>query len=151
MTDKELKRLGRAELLEMLLAQVKENENLKTRLDEMQAQLDSRQIMMNEASSIAEAALQLNGVFQAAERAAAQYLENIRRLSSEEETTFQHIETEARKKAEVIRAEADAYSRQVHSQVDQYQRQVEKKAQDLLREQDRQHSPLHSYGENQKT
>lgn len=84
MTDKELKRLSRAELLEMLLAQVEENEKLKMRLKEMQTQLDSRQIMIDKAGSIAEAAMQLNGVFQAAENAAAQYLENIQRLSSTE-------------------------------------------------------------------
>ena len=34
--------------------------------------------------SIEEAALQLNGVFQAAEEAAAQYLENVRRLAEEQ-------------------------------------------------------------------
>jgi len=79
MTDKELKRLSRANLLEMLLAQVEENKKLKARLEEMQAQLDDRRIKLDEAGSIAEAALQLNGVFQAAEAAAAQYLENIRR------------------------------------------------------------------------
>lgn len=86
MTDKELKRLNRAELLDMLLAQVKENEELKTRLAEMKEQLDDKKIMIDEAGSIAEAALRLNGVFQAAEAAAAQYLENIRRLSGEEKT-----------------------------------------------------------------
>lgn len=89
MTDKELKRLRRTELLEMLLAQVKENEKLKMSLKEMQAQLDSRQIMINRAGSIAEAALQLNGVFQAAEAAAAQYLENVQRLCGEEDTPSQ--------------------------------------------------------------
>lgn len=83
MTDKELKRLSRAELLEMLLAQMKENEKLKVSLNEMQMQLDSRQIMINRAGSIAEAALQLNGVFQAAEAAAEQYLENVQRFGSE--------------------------------------------------------------------
>ena len=61
--------------------QVDENKKLKMQLNEMQAQLDNRQILMNEAGSIAEAALQLNGVFEAAQNAAAQYLENIRRLS----------------------------------------------------------------------
>lgn len=150
MMDKELKRLSRAELLEMLLAQVEENKKLKSCLDEMQAQLDNRQIMLNEAGSIAEAALRLNGVFQSAETAAAQYLENIRRLSGEEEVVCQRIEEEARKKADVIYAEADAYSRQIHSQADQYQRQVEKKVQALLREQDDLRSLLRSYGEEQK-
>lgn len=83
MTDRELKRLSRTELLEMLLEQVEENERLKMRLDEMQAQLDNKQIMMDKAGSIAEAALQLNGVFEAAEAAAEQYLENVRRLAEE--------------------------------------------------------------------
>lgn len=150
MMDKELKRLSRAELLEMLLAQVEENKKLKICLDEMQAQLDNRQIMLNEAGSIAEAALRLNGVFQSAETAAAQYLENIRRLSGEEEVVCQRMEEEARKKADVIYAEADAYSRQIHSQADQYQRQVEKKVQALLREQDDLRFLLCSYGEEQK-
>lgn len=150
MMDKELKRLSRAELLEMLLAQVEENKKLKICLDEMQAQLDNRQIMLNEAGSIAEAALRLNGVFQSAETAAAQYLENIRRLSGEEEVVCQRIEEEAKKKADVIYAEADAYSRQIHSQADQYQRQVEKKVQALLREQDDLRFLLCSYGEEQK-
>ena len=119
MTDKELKRLRRAELLEMLLTQVKENGELKARLGEMQARLDDRRIMINEAGSIAEAALRLNGVFQAAETAAAQYLENIRMLSGKQEAVCQRMEEEARKKAEIIRAEADAYSRRIRSQVDQ--------------------------------
>ena len=81
MKDKELRHLSRSELLEMLLVQVDESKKLKMQLNEMQAQLDNRQILMNEAGSIAEAALQLNGVFEAAQNAAAQYLENIRRLS----------------------------------------------------------------------
>lgn len=113
MTDKELKRLSRAELLEMLLAQVEENKKLKMCLDEMQAQLDSRQIVIKGAGSIAEAALQLNGVFQAAEASAAQYLENIRRISNEKDAICRRMEAEAKEKAEAIRNEADAYKRQV--------------------------------------
>lgn len=151
MTDKELKRLSRTELLEMLLAQVEENKKLKVHLNGMQAQLDNRQIMIDKAGSIAEAALQLNGVFQAAETAAAQYLENIRRFSDEEEAVCQRMEAEAREKAEAIRAEADTYSRQIRSQADQYQKQIVKKVQALLREQDGLRSLLRSYGGEQKT
>lgn len=150
MTDKELKRLSRAELLEMLLAQVEENKELNIRLDEMQARLESRQILLSEAGSIAEAALRLNGVFQAAETAAAQYLENIRRLSGEEEASCRRMEAEARKEAEAIRAEAEAYSRRLRSQADQYQRQAAKKVQDLLREQEGPRSPRRPCGEERK-
>ena len=91
MKDKELRHLSRSELLEMLLVQVDENKKLKMQLNEMQAQLDNRQILMNEAGSIAEAALQLNGVFEAAQNAAAQYLENIRRLSEETERNQEQV------------------------------------------------------------
>ncbi len=151
MTDKELKHLSRSGLLEMLLAQVEENKKLKMQLNEMQVQLDNRQIVMNEAGSIAEAALQLNGVFEAAQNAAAQYLENIRQLSDKGEDICRRMEEEAKKKAVAIRAEADAYSHRIRSQADQYQRQVVKKVQDLLQEQDGLHSLLRSIGEEQGT
>lgn len=80
MTDKELKKLSRVELLEMLLEQSKEVEQLKMQNRQMQAQIESRQIKIDRAGSIAEAALQLNEVFETAQRAADQYLENVRQL-----------------------------------------------------------------------
>ena len=78
MTDKELRKLRRGELLEMLLEQTKENEALKNRIADLEARIDSREIVIKESGSIAEAALKLNGVFEAAQKAAEQYLENIR-------------------------------------------------------------------------
>lgn len=83
MTDKELKHLSRAELLEMLLAQMEENEKLKRRLQDAEADLDNRRIAISEAGTMAEAALRLNGVFEAADLAAKQYLENIRQFVRE--------------------------------------------------------------------
>lgn len=83
MTDKELKHLSRAELLEMLLAQMEENEKLKRRLQDAEADLDNRRITISEAGTMAEAALRLNGVFEAADLAAKQYLENIRQFVRE--------------------------------------------------------------------
>ena len=78
MTDKDLKRLRRDELLEMLIAQSKRTEQLERELEEARAAL---QIFLEEAGSIAEAALRINGVFEAAQAAAQQYLDNIRRIS----------------------------------------------------------------------
>ena len=78
MTDKELRKLRRGELLEMLLEQTKENETLKNRIADLEAQIATREIVIKESGSIAEAALKLNGVFEAAQQAAEQYLENIR-------------------------------------------------------------------------
>ena len=81
MTDKELRRLSRSELLEMLIAQTEENRQLKIRLERAEAQLRDRRIAVEKAGSLAEAALQLNRVFEAADKAAQQYLENVRLMS----------------------------------------------------------------------
>lgn len=81
MTDKELRRLSRSELLEMLIAQTEENRQLKIRLERAEARLRDRTIAVEKAGSLAEAALQLNRVFEAADQAAQQYLENVRLMS----------------------------------------------------------------------
>lgn len=78
MTDKELKRLSRAELLELLIDQVKENELLRTRLAGAEARLDSRMLEIEDAGTLAEAAMRLNAVFASADAAAKQYLDIIK-------------------------------------------------------------------------
>ena len=80
MTDKELKKLSRAELLEMLIEQSKRADELQAKLDKAEEELNSRQLKVDEAGSIAEASLRLSGVFEAAQAASEQYLENIRAL-----------------------------------------------------------------------
>ena len=57
MTEKELKHLSRAELLEMLLAQAEENRKLKKQLQAAQDALSDRRIAISQAGSLAEAAL----------------------------------------------------------------------------------------------
>ena len=54
---------------------------LKEQIEEMKR---SRTIELNEAGSIAEAAIRINGVFEAAQKAAEQYLMNVRELSERE-------------------------------------------------------------------
>ena len=83
MTEKELRRLSRRELLEMLITRTMENERLTEELQQAQKELSDRKFIQEHAGSMAEAALQLNGVFEAADRAAKQYLENIRRMAGE--------------------------------------------------------------------
>ena len=72
MTDRELKRLSRAELLELLLDQTKENRRLRRRLKAAEEELAGRRIAVEQAGTMAEAALKLNGVFEAADRAVRQ-------------------------------------------------------------------------------
>lgn len=78
MTEVELRKMNRAELLELLITVSKENEALRKQVEKQAQLLEERTIVKDKAGSIAEAALQLNGVFDAAQAAAEQYLENIR-------------------------------------------------------------------------
>lgn len=82
MTDKELKKLKRAELLEMLLEQTKRVEALEHELELKNEELENRKIIIDKAGSIAEASMRLNKVFETAQKAADQYLENVIRMKS---------------------------------------------------------------------
>ena len=70
MTTRELRRLSRKRLLELLIGQMEENRSLRRQLQE-------RNQAFEKTGSLAEAALQLGGVFEAADRAAQIYLEHI--------------------------------------------------------------------------
>lgn len=87
MTEKELRRLSRRELLEMLITRTIENERLTEELQQARKELSDRELIQDRAGSMAEAALQLNGVFEAADRAAREYLETIRRMAEESGST----------------------------------------------------------------
>ena len=112
MTDKELKRLSRGELLEMLIQQSKELERLRKQLDAAQTALQNREIAITNAGSIAEAALQLNGVFTAAQDACQQYMENICHLSQNQERIcaqrYAESQAEAKRIVEEARKESEA-------------------------------------------
>lgn len=73
MTDKELRRLGRPELIEIIYQLEKSQEESRQEIARLQARLQDRTLRLSEAGSIAQAALQVNGVMEAAQAAADQY------------------------------------------------------------------------------
>lgn len=81
MTDKELRRLGRAELLQLMLEQSRRIEKLEKENAELKARLQNRVLVMEQSGSIAEASMKLSGIFEAAQRAADQYLDSLRAQS----------------------------------------------------------------------
>ncbi len=83
MTEKELKKLTRTDLLQMLIRQSREYQALQEKYEAAQLQLQQRTLTMEESGSIAEAALRLNGVFEAAQEACRQYTESVARRSEE--------------------------------------------------------------------
>ena len=83
MKEKDLKRLSREELLELLLIQTKESERLEKELEKAKTELENRRIDIEQAGTLADASVRINGVFKATEAAAKQYLENIVRMEKE--------------------------------------------------------------------
>lgn len=77
MTEKEFRKLNKRDLLEMLIFQTKRADDLQAALDEANEKLESREILFTNAGSLAEASIRLNGVFEAADAAIAQYLESL--------------------------------------------------------------------------
>ncbi|MGM9640965.1 MAG: hypothetical protein ACI3V3_06320 [Faecousia sp.] len=105
MTQRELKKMSRSDLLEMLLEQSRENDRLREQLQHAEELLNNRQLMLDEAGSIAEASLRINRVFETAQEAANQYLENIRALSGRQETVCEKMERETQQKCQRLLAE----------------------------------------------
>ena len=83
MDAEDLSKLRRSELLELLLEVTKENERLKKRLAVYEEVVHDKEIAIKESGSIAEAAIKISGVLEAAQDAADLYLENIRKLEQE--------------------------------------------------------------------
>lgn len=115
MTNKELRKLSRAELIDILFELQTQNENLTAENRELAAQLESRQLQITEAGSIAEAALRLNGVFEAAQAAADQYVRCTKDSLAIAERTLaaarqaDTLVQEATAQAQKLLADADAH------------------------------------------
>ena len=71
----------------------------QTEVQLARAAAESNEIQLTEAGSIAEAALRLNHVFEDAEKAAQQYLENVKLLSDREDAIVAQREQESKEKA----------------------------------------------------
>ena len=106
MTEKDLRKLNRYQLLEMLIMQTERADKLQSKLEEAEKKLNDTEIRMTALGSIAEASLQLSGVFEAAQAAADRYLEAAKKQAEE-------IEEDAHKKAALILTQAQAQARRI--------------------------------------
>lgn len=104
---KDLKRLSRSDLLEMLLDLSKENDTLRKENKQLHQQLNDRNISLENCGSLAEAALKLNGVFEAAEAACEQYLQNIQSRNADLEQQYQQIEQRCREMEQEAQKQCD--------------------------------------------
>lgn len=108
MTDKELRRLRREDLLQILIAQQRRLDEQADALKRAEEALARRDVAVAEAGSLAEAALRLNGVFEAAQAAADQYDGQVRARADKYLAEAKRRLEEATAEAQRILAEARA-------------------------------------------
>lgn len=110
MTEKELQKKSRQDLLELLLEAEKENVSLREENEFLRNELDEKQLKLGKIGSIAEASLALNGVFEAAQASADQYVQNVKRICEEKAQQVlqsEDIVRKARLEAKRIREETE--------------------------------------------
>lgn len=77
MTDRQLRRLRREELVDIIYTLQLQQQRLKEENASLRAALDSRRLQVEKAGSLAEAALAVSGVLEAAQQAADVYLASL--------------------------------------------------------------------------
>lgn len=85
MDIKDLRKLSRKELLELLIEEIKENDQLRKDLKKKEEELDNVKVISNKAGSLAEASLSLVDIFKKADEAAQIYLNNLKNIEDLEE------------------------------------------------------------------
>ena len=99
MTDKEFKRLSRAQLIDIIY-------QLQLKVDSLEKALEDKRLRMNKAGNIAEAALEINDCFNSAQKAADQYVREIKTIRAEAEVWRKKIISDAKEEAAEIIAKA---------------------------------------------
>ncbi len=108
MTDKEFRRLNRAELVEIIYQLKKNEETLKTENTELKRQLADRRVKIANAGSIAEATVALSNIFGLAQQTADNYLRDVHEMTAAAEQRAQQIIADAQWRAQAMIAQAEA-------------------------------------------
>ena len=106
MTDKEFRRLTRAQLMEIIYQLQLQVDDLTEQKCELEAALEDKRLRVRKAGNLAEAALEINDCFRSAQNAAEQYLNEIKTIRDETLAEKRRILAQARAKAKAIISEA---------------------------------------------
>ena len=103
----EAERSRSAELAETIRDEQAAHAHAQEKIEALTQQLSDRVILKDNAGTLADAAIQINGVLAAAQSAADQYLENIERLHREQEKSCATMEAESMEKAAQMISDAE--------------------------------------------
>ena len=104
--EKELKRLSRRELVDVIYQMKKNEQRMQEKIAALDEALQDKRIRISLAGSIAEAAVDISQVLAAAQRAADLYLYEIAAMKADTERECSKMLEDAKKRAEMILSEA---------------------------------------------
>ena len=117
--DQDYRKMNRRELEDRIAAQDKEIEELKNALEDANVRLQSRAIDIDNVGDLAGACVKINGVFEAAQNAAEQFLENIRMRKEKTDRICQERDSESREKAIELLESTEARCRAMEEETKQ--------------------------------
>ena len=138
MTDKELKHLSRMELIDIIYELQKQNEQNAAQIEKLQAALDEKELHIENAGSIAEAAVQISGVLEAAQAAADQYLLSIRAATADMDAKAQAAEQQRDALLADAKKQSDEMLQSAQSQSERLVQDAQSRAQTLEAEAEKQ-------------
>mgnify|MGYP003297435299 CR=1 FL=1 len=105
MISKELKKLNRRELVDVIYQLKKNEEQMQDQIASLEAELQDRRIHLSVAGSIAEAATDVTGIFSVAQSTADLYLREIALMKEDAQKECEKMIEDAQKKVESIMAD----------------------------------------------
>lgn len=132
MTDKELKHLSRSELIDIIYELQKQTQLAEEQARTAKAALNERALHIENAGSIAEAALQLNHVFETAQAAADQYLASIHSANADMEKKLADSDAQAQSIVQQAEQQAAVTVREAEQKADTIVKDAETRAGQLV-------------------
>ena len=108
MTDKEFKRLNRAQLIDVIYQLQLQVDKLTKQNESLEAALEDKRLRISNAGSLAEAALEINDCFRNAQKAAEHYLNEIKLIHTTVENDRKRILADAQAEAAQLVSTAQA-------------------------------------------
>lgn len=105
MISKELKKLNRRELVDVIYQLKKNEEQMQEQIASLEAELQDRRIHLSVAGSIAEAAMDITGIFSVAQSTADLYLHEIASMKEDAQRKCEKMIEEAKRNVETIMAD----------------------------------------------
>ena len=106
MIGKELKRLSRRELVDIIYQLKKNEQENREKMEAIEEELQDKRIRISVAGSIAEAAADITRIFSTVQKTADLYLSEIAAMKEDTEKECAKMLADARNQAEMILAEA---------------------------------------------